>query len=104
YQITDQFIFRCGVESLKKVKSLVAPTKLETMPFKDIATVLENYLQPRKRLVIAEQTKFVAITQKNGESSGDFLARLREAARFCEFANLKTVADPEAHKTGLLVS
>ena len=97
YQITDQFIFRCGVESLKKVKSLVAPTKLETMPFKDIATVLENYLQPRKRLVIAEQTKFVAITQKNGESSGDFLARLREAARFCEFANLKTVADPEAY-------
>ena len=54
YQITDQFIFRCGVESLKKLKSLVAPTKLETMPFKDIATVLENYLQPRKRLVIAE--------------------------------------------------
>ena len=64
YQITDQFLFRCGVESLKKVKSLVAPTKVETMPFRDIETVLENYLQPRKRLVIAEQTKFVAITQK----------------------------------------
>ena len=61
-----------------------------------MATVLENYLQPRKKLVIAEQTTFVAITQKMGESSGDFLARLRDAARF-EFSDLKTVADPEAH-------
>ena len=59
-----------------KVKSLVAPTKVETMAFNEIETVLENYLQPRKRLVIAEQTNFVAITQRNGESSGDFLARL----------------------------
>ena len=56
-----------------KVKSLVAPTKVETMAFKEIETVLEKYLQPRERLVIAEQTKFVAITQSNGESSGDFL-------------------------------
>ena len=96
-QVTDQFLFRCGVESLMKVKSLVAPTKLETMAFNEIETVLENYLQPRKRLVIAEQTKFVAITQRNRESSGDFLARLKEAARYCEFGNLKTIADPEAY-------
>ena len=80
-----------------KVKSLVAPTKVETVAFNGIETVLENYLQPRKRLVIAEQTKFVAITQRNGESSGDFLARLKEAARYCEFGNLKTIADPEAY-------
>ena len=80
-----------------KVKSLVAPTKVETMAFNEIETVLENYLQPSKRLVIAEQTKFVAITQRNGESSGDFLARLKEAARYCEFGNLKTIADPEAY-------
>ena len=96
-QVTNQFLFRCGVESLLKVKSLVAPTKVETMAFNEIETVLENYLQRRKRLVIAEQTKFVAITQRNGESSGDFLARLKEAARYCEFGNLKTIVDPEAH-------
>ena len=72
-QVTDQFLFRCNVESHMKVKSLVAPTKMETMAFNEIETVLEIYLQPRKRLVIAEQTKFVAINQRNGESSGDFL-------------------------------
>ena len=39
----------------------------------------------------------MAITQRKGESSGDFLARLKEAARYCEFGNLKMVADPEAY-------
>ena len=79
------------------VKSLVAPTKVETMAFNENETLLEIYLQQRKRLVIAEQTKFVAITERNGESSGDFLARLKEAARYCEFSNLKTIAVPEAY-------
>ena len=51
----------------------------------------------REKPVIAEQTKFVAISKRNGESSGDFLARLKEAAQYCEFGNLKTVADPEAY-------
>ena len=96
-QVTDQFLFRCGVESLMKVKSLVASTKVETMAFNKIKTVLENYLLSRKRLVIAEQTIFVAYTQRNGESSGDVLARLKEAARYCEFDHLKTIADPEAY-------
>ena len=35
-QVTDQFLFRCGVESLRKVKSLVAPTRVETMAFNEI--------------------------------------------------------------------
>ena len=85
-----------------EVKSLVAPTKVETMAFNEIETVLEKYLQPKKRLVIAEQTKFVAITQRKGESSGVFLARLKEAARYCEFGNLKTIAEPEANMIRLL--
>ncbi len=29
FQITDQFLFRCGMESLKKLKSLVAPKGTE---------------------------------------------------------------------------
>ena len=97
-QVTDQFLFRCVVKSLMKVKSLVVePTEVETMPFTDIETVLKNYLQPRERLVIAEQSKFVAITRRNGESSGSFLAKLREASRFCVFGKLKTVDHPEAY-------
>ena len=68
-QVTDHFLLRCGVQSLMKVKTPVAPTKKEPLAFNEIETVLESYLQPRKRLVIADRTKDVAITQTNGESS-----------------------------------
>ena len=45
-QVTNQFLLRCSVESLMKVKQVVAPTaKVETMVFNEIETVLENYLQ-----------------------------------------------------------
>ena len=54
-------------------------------------TVLRNYFQTRKQLIRAEQTKFVAITQRNRESN------FREEARFGEFDKLKNVADPEAY-------
>ena len=46
-QVTDQFLIRCCVENLMKVKSLVAPTEVETMPFTDIDKVFKIYLLPR---------------------------------------------------------
>ena len=39
----------------------------------------------------------MALTQRNGESSKEFLARLKEAARYCEFGNLKMIADLQAY-------
>ena len=48
-----------------EVESFVAPTKAETMPCKGIEIVLKTYLQHRKRLIFAELTKIVAITQRN---------------------------------------
>ena len=78
------------------MKSFVAVTKIETMAFKEIETVLENYLQLRKMLFIAEQLKLFDITKKNGESPGDFLARLLEAAGFCGFRHSKTIANVDA--------
>ena len=67
------------------------------MPFKDIETELKKYLQPRIRLTIAEQTKFVSIAQHFGGSASDFLPRLREATRHCEFGKLKTNADRKTY-------
>ena len=86
-QVMDHFLFRCSVESLMKMRSLVARTERETMFLSDIVAVLNNYLQPRKRLAFAEQTKLVAITQTNGESSVEFWAKLRETARFLSVEN-----------------
>ena len=38
---------------------------------------------------------FLSIVQGVGESDDDFLARLREEARYCDFEKLKTVTNPE---------
>ena len=96
-QITDQFLFRCGVECLRKVANLVAPREPANMQFKDIEKVLRQYLEPQQRLTIAEQTKFVSLVKAADESKADYLARLREAARFCEFEKLKEQVDPSEY-------
>ena len=44
---------------------------------------------------MAEKAKFLFIIQDAGESDDDFLARLREEARYCDFEKLKTAANPE---------
>ena len=46
-QMTDQFLVRCGIECLKKVKSLLAPQKIEEVPFNDIEKAINSYLQPQ---------------------------------------------------------
>ena len=91
--MTDQFLFRCGTDALVKLGSLVAPKKLEDMPFKDIEQALKSYLEPQQRLVMAEQTTFVTLVQATQESKADYLARLRESARHCDFDKLKDIAD-----------
>ncbi len=97
FQITDKFFFCCGVKSLKKLKSLVAPKELKTMTFKNIEKVLKGYLEPQQSMTVAEQTRFVSIVQDRNEAASDFLARLRETARFCEFDHLKTNNIPVAY-------
>ena len=44
---------------------------------------------------MAEKAKFLPNIWGVGEFDDDFLARLREAARFCDFQTLKTVVIPE---------
>ena len=48
-----------------------------------------------ERVVLAERAKFLSFVQGVGESDDDFLARLREEARYCDFERLKTVTNPE---------
>ena len=96
FQITDFFISRCGIQALKKLNSLIAPKKVEDIAFAEIQSTLISYLKPAERLVVAERTMFLSIEQGNAEKEADFLARLREAARYCKFNDLKTCNDPEA--------
>ena len=87
---------QCGLEALIKLSSLVAPRNIEDMKFIDIRKNLINYLKPQERLVVAERTGFLQMSQGEEEAETDYLARLREAARYCKFVDLKALPDPEA--------
>ena len=64
-------------------------------PFKDIRQAIQNYISPKERVETAERAKFLSVVQGVGESDDDFLARLREEARYCDFEKHKTVTNPE---------
>ena len=82
--------------------SLVALRNIEDMTFIDIRKDLITYLEPQDRLVVAERSGFLqmsqmfVLSQGGEEAETDYLARLREAARYCKFVDLKATLYPEA--------
>ena len=101
YQVTDFFMSQCGVEALIKLSSLVTPRIIEDMKFRDIRKDLLKYLKPEERLVVAERTAFLQMSHGGEEAEIDYLARIREAARYCKFVDLKASLDPEDEMTRL---
>ena len=86
---TDKFLEMCGVKPLLKIMSLMPGTDIEKSLFADIRKTVEDYNEPRKRLVIADRTNFLQISQTAGEKEVDFLSRLNEASTYCEWDTLK---------------
>ena len=56
---------------------------------------IQNYFSPKERVLKAEKAKFLSLKQGVGESDDDFVALLREEARYCDFEKLKAAASPE---------
>ena len=56
---------------------------------------IQNNISPKERVVTAERAKFLSVIQSVGESEDDYLARLRDEARYCDFEKVKTAANPE---------
>ena len=73
----------------------MSPKKWLDTPFKEIRQAIQNYISPKERVETAERAKFLSVVQGVGESNDDFLAGLREEARYCDFEKLKTVTNPE---------
>ena len=73
----------------------MAPERLQEMKFCDIEKKIQSYLQPKTRITLIERTLFNQINQENSESAADYLVRLRKAARYCKFEELKLCNDPE---------
>ena len=94
-QITNLFLSMCGQAAFIKHRNLISSRNLLDTPYKDIRLAIQNYNSPKERRVTAEMSKFLFVIQGVGESDYDFLMRLREEARYCDFEKLKTAANPE---------
>ena len=58
------------------------------MKFDEIRTIIMDKMRPKKRLIVAERTRFLATTQVPEEDIRHYAQRLREAAKLCEFDTL----------------
>ena len=92
-QVTNLFLSMCGQEAIIKLRSLMSPRSLIDTPYKDIRLAMQNYISPKERVVTIEVSKFLSVIQGVRESDDNFLARLREEARYCDFEKLKTAAN-----------
>ena len=94
-QVTNLFLSMCVQDATIKVRSLMSPRNLIDTPYKDIRLAIQNYISPIERVLTAERAKFLSVIQGVGVSDDNFLARLREEPRYCDFGKLKTAANPD---------
>ena len=86
--LTDRFLERCGHRALLKIVSLLPGSDISTALFADIKKAIFAYLEPAKRLILADRTNFLQMVQDSGETVVDFLARLNEASSLCQWETL----------------
>ena len=89
--VTDRFLEKCGHKALLKLISLMPNKSIENELFSEIKKTINNYIEPRKRLIIADRTNFLQLIQNAGESEIDFLARINDSAVYCEWDKLVDV-------------
>lgn len=59
-------------------------------------------IRPLKRLVISERTNFLARKQKSREGIYEYVQRLWESARFCEFNGINIPSAPQIAENDLI--
>ena len=84
------FLITGGCEAIQNVSMMAYPRNLEELTFKEIDEVIKRNIRPKKRLVIAERTKFLETRQHPNESIVQFIHQLKEKAKYCEFERLGT--------------
>ncbi|XP_063618267.1 uncharacterized protein LOC134791223 [Cydia splendana] len=71
-------------ESYRLLRNLVYPDDIETKTYKELVDVLDKHFKP-KQCSFVEKAKFYGATRSPGETLGDWAARLRGLACYCEF-------------------
>lgn len=74
----------CGVDAYALLRSLCAPKAPSETPFKDIIAKLNGHFIGKPNVTM-ERFRFNKRDQLPGESVQDFLAALRQLARYCDF-------------------
>ena len=84
------FLTADGCEAIQKISMMADPRNPEELTFKEIGEVIKKNIRPKKRLVIAERTKFLETRQHPDDSIVQFVHQLKERAIYCEFERLGT--------------
>ena len=86
-KITDFFLATARCEWIMKVSTVAYPTNLKNLTFEKISRIIRN-MRHKKRLVVAERTKFMSMKQEIDKPIIKYLYRLQNANRYCEFEKL----------------
>lgn len=71
-------------ESYRLLRNLAYPEEIEALSFKKLVELLDIHFKP-KSCTFADKAKFYGATRKSGEKLGDWAARLRGLASYCDF-------------------
>ncbi|XP_047996276.1 uncharacterized protein LOC125234122 [Leguminivora glycinivorella] len=71
-------------ETYRLLRNLAHPKELEVLEFKELVTILDGHFK-KKQCTYADKAKFYAATRAPSESLGDWAARLRGLATYCNF-------------------
>ena len=71
--VTDKFLEKCGSKTLLKIVSLLPGKEIDKLKYSDLKKLVVEYIEPRKRLVIADRTNFLSLLQSKSESEVFFL-------------------------------
>ena len=83
-----RFLATAGCKAIMKISTMVYPTNLEDLTFEKISQIIRRNMRPKKRLVVAERTKFMLMKQEINEPIKKYLCHLRNESRYCVFEKL----------------
>ena len=79
----------CGPATYQLIRNLAAPQKPSEVSFAGVVKLVQDHFNPTPS-VIVQRFKFHSRSQKEGESTAQFVAELRRLSEYCKF---ETVLD-----------
>ena len=94
-RITAMFVSELNVETIRRLTNIVRPKSLCEMTFSDIREKIRQHAAPKQRCVLWEREKLLEMQQRDGESVLNYVARLQEAVKYCEFDKMEAATAEE---------